>query len=803
MKCIRRSSSFPKFMRLAAVVATSALLYAAASGTAFANAGVGLAANFPQSATIGATGLAANLDFTNVSTPTTLTISINTIDLTPSCAAYTGSVCTTPDNGIFQESPTGIGRAGTACAGVTFTFSAKVGATDGTLDVLPSTPISLGVPGAPNRGDECIIDFTFDVLKAPDTDGATDPLHPGLQTLPSGIVNGTASDFSTAQGFGTTFITVLQPVGIATAASAGGAVGTALTDQATLTLGTAPTGSILFNLYAPADLTCTGTPIFASSVAVSGDGIYTSGPFTPTTVGDYRWRAFYSGDADNAPVAGACNDVGESSTITQAAPAIATTASPGGIVGTALADQATLSGGASLTGSLTFDLYGPDDATCANTPVFTSASVVVSGAGTYASGAFTPAVVGTYRWRAFYSGDVNNIPIAGLCNDAGESAAITQSTPALVTTATPVTTVGNAIFDTATLSGGLVPTGTLTFSLYAPGDTTCSTLLSTSTVAVNGDGSYPSSAFITLAPGTYLWRAVYSGDTNNAGVAGLCNDTGETTTVTRAGPAIATVAAAGGTLGTALSDQAVLSGGANPTGIITFNLYAPGDTTCSSTPAFSSTVTVAGDGTYGSGPFTSTVVGTYRWTASYGGDANNLATADACNAANESANITQVTPTIATTASTGGAVGTALGDTATLAGGNNPGGTITFDLYGPNDATCTNAAAFSSIVTVNGDGAYPSATFPTTLAGVYRWRASYSGDVNNAAAVGACNATGESATIDKTTPTIATSASTGGAIGIGVSDAATLSGGSNPSGTILFTLYAPSDASCTSTPVFS
>src|SRR5665213_2298500 len=170
---------------------------------------------------------------------------------------------------------------------------------------LPGTPISLGVPGAPNRGDECVIDFTFDVLKAPDTDGATDPLHPGLQTLPSGIVNGTASDFSTAQGFGTTFITVLQPVGIATTAVAGGAVGTALTDQATLTLGTAPTGSILFNLYAADDDTCTGTPIFASSIAVSGDGTYTSGPFTPTTVGDYRWRAFYSGDATNAPVAGA------------------------------------------------------------------------------------------------------------------------------------------------------------------------------------------------------------------------------------------------------------------------------------------------------------------------------------------------------------------------------------------------------------------------------------------------------------------------------------------------------------------
>ncbi len=780
------------------------MLFAATSGTAMANAAVGLAANFPVIATVGATNVPANLDFTNVSTPATLTISVNSITLTPSCAAYSATACTTPDNGVFAISPGGTGRAGTACAGVTFTFTPKPGATDGTLNVLPSAPISLGVPGAPNNGDECVIDFTFNVLKAPDTDGATDPLHPGLQTLPSGIVNGTASDFSTAEGFGTTFITVLAPVSISTTASAGGTVGTTLSDQATLTTGVFPTGTITFNLYGPNDATCASAPVFTSTVAVSGAGTYASGTFAPASAGVYRWRAFYSGDANDEAVAGACNDAGESATITQVTPSIATLASAGGVIGTALSDQATLSGGAAPTGTLTFDLYGPNDATCASAPVFVSAPVTVNGNGVYGSASFAPAVVGTYRWRAFYSGDTNNVAVAGACNDSGESANITQGTPGIVTTASAGGAVGSALSDHASLTGGVAPTGSITFSLYGPNDATCSsTPAFTSTATVNGNGTYASGSYSATAPGTYRWRAAYSGDINNAGVAGACNDAGESATVTKAGPAIVTVASAGGALGGSISDQATLSGGSSPTGTITFNLYGPNDASCSSAAAYTATVTVSGNGSYGSGAFSATTVGTYRWTAAYSGDANNLAAADACNAANESAVITQVHPAIATTASAGGALGTALGDTAALSGGNSPTGTITFTLYGPNDATCSTTAVFTSTVAVSGNGSYPSATFTPTTAGTYRWRAAYGGDTNNAAIAGACNAAGESATINQTTPAIATTASAGGAIGTGLSDNATLSGGSNPTGSITFTLYGPGDTTCSSTPVFT
>ncbi len=43
----------------------------------------------------------------------------------------------------------------------------------------------------------------------------------------------------------------------------------------------------------------------------------------------------------------------------------------------------------------------------------------------------------------------------------------------IVTQASPSVTVGGQVTDTATLTGGTSPTGTLTFVLYGPDDATC------------------------------------------------------------------------------------------------------------------------------------------------------------------------------------------------------------------------------------------------------------------------------------------------------------------------------------------
>lgn len=230
---------------------------------------------------------------------------------------------------------------------------------------------------------------------------------------------------------------------ITTTASGSVAIGGSISDSATLAGGQAPTGSITFFVYGPNDSTCGGTPAFASTVAVNGNGTYNSGGFTPGTAGVYRFVASYSGDANNIAIANACNDANESVTVTKAAPTISTTASAGVIAGSgSVSDRATIAGGYSPTGSITFKLYGPNDSSCGAAAVFTS-TVQVSGNGSYNSGSFTPTQPGTYNWIATYNGDANNTSVAGRCGDANESVVVAQPTP--TPTPTPVPTPSDVL----------------------------------------------------------------------------------------------------------------------------------------------------------------------------------------------------------------------------------------------------------------------------------------------------------------------------------------------------------------------
>jgi hypothetical protein len=123
------------------------------------------------------------------------------------------------------------------------------------------------------------------------------------------------------------------------------------------------------------------------------------------------------------------------------------------------------------------------------------------------------------------------------------------ASPIIVTTATNAQ-VGSPITDTATLSGTSqdVTTvslpraitvvgnagGTVTFTLYGPTDTGCTStpIFTSSPIAVNGNGIYgPVSFTPTEGPGVYRWIAQYSGDPGNNGAIEVCGAAGETSTV--------------------------------------------------------------------------------------------------------------------------------------------------------------------------------------------------------------------------------------------------------------------------------
>jgi hypothetical protein len=210
--------------------------------------------------------------------------------------------------------------------------------------------------------------------------------------------------------------------------------------------------------------------------------------------------------------------------------------------------------------------------------------------------------------------------------------------PAMSITASTSTTVGLQVFANVNLTGGANPTGTVTFKLFSPSDSSCNSAIYTSTVAVAGQ-SFNSDRYTTTAAGTYRWEATYNGDANNAVVGPTaCATASAAVVVSRvmAGVSVSAPAPVGGSI-----HVNVVLNGYSPTGTLSAFLTPPGDTFCSGTPVFSPTFAVNGSGSYSSPSYTPTVSGSYKWRVSYSGDANNNApTISGCLDANAAVSVT-------------------------------------------------------------------------------------------------------------------------------------------------------------------
>ena len=562
-----------------------------------------------------------------------------------------------------------------------------------------------------------------------------------------------------------------------------------LNDSAVLSGGSNPTGTITFTLVYK------GTTVDTETVTVSGNNTYSTPigytlPSSGTVTGTYQWNATYSGDGNNTAVS-ENNAAAEQVIVNPASPTIVTTPSPKSVTldnggAPTLTDSAVLSGGYHPTGTITFTLVY-------NSATVDTETVAVSGNGTYTTptGFLLPSsgtVTGTYQWNATYSGDNNNTTVSET-NSAAEQVTVNPASPTVVTTASgPVTLPASPTFsDSAVVSGGYHPTGTLTFTLTGPNGFSY-----TQTDAVSGNATYTASDGPIVNPhsGTYTWTVSYSGDGNN----NRAIDQGgpaEQTVVGNASPSIVTTPSPKSvTLSsslTTLNDSAVLSGGSNPTGSITFTLVYK------STTVDTETVTVSGNNTYTTPtgfllPSSGTVTGTYQWNATYSGDGNNGSVSET-NSPAEQVTVNPASPTVVTTASGPMTLPGAetFTDSAVLSGGYVPSGTLTFTLTGPNGFSYTQSD------TVTGNGTYTAGDGPITNpdAGTYTWSVSYSGDSNNDQAIDQ-GGSAEQTVISPASPAIVTtpdpSSVTLGTGTVTLNDSAVLSGGSHPTGTITFTL---------------
>jgi hypothetical protein len=570
-----------------------------------------------------------------------------------------------------------------------------------------------------------------------------------------------------------------------------------LKDRATLSGGSSPTGTVTFTLFANGGV----SPIDTETVPVGGDGSYATPigftlPTAATATGTFQWDTGYSGDTNNNPVSDNSN-VNERVAVSAASPGLATTPGASSIVlgssPSALTDTAVLSGAYFPTGTITFTLFANGGVT----PIDTE-TVPVSGDGIYATPIgftlpTTGAVTGTYQWDASYAGDTNNHPVSDT-NSANERVTVSAGIPTLTTTASPPVPFNPppTLTDSAVLSGGYFPTGTVVFTLTGP-----HSFSYMQTDTVSGNGSYTASTVLPPnSPGAYMWTAHYNGDPNNH-AAGDQGGPTEQTLVPGSIPTLTTTPNPAGTVtlgagpSPTLTDKAVLAGGSSPTGTITFTLFSNGGVT----PIDTETVTVSGNGTYTTPvgltlPPTGTVTGSYQWDASYSGDGNNVPISDTNNA-NERLTVHPAAPTLTTTASPNvlPTPPPTLSDSAVLSGGHFPSGNIVFTLTGPG------AFTYMQTDTVSGNGTYTASTvLPPNSQGTYTWTAHYSGDADNKALSDQGGAR-EKTTVQKAAPTLTATPSPAGTVTLGVGapptlkDVAILSGGSSATGSITFTLF--------------
>jgi hypothetical protein len=338
--------------------------------------------------------------------------------------------------------------------------------------------------------------------------------------------------------------------------------------------------------------------------------------------------------------------------------------------------------------------------------------------------------------------------------------------------------VGTAITASATVMGGINPTGTVIFELFGPSNSGCvsgedngQTWLQRWSASLSGDSvaTVPAPGYTTTAVGIYNWVAIYTGDAANLGARTDCGSA--SVTVTKATPSISTGSSKGGPIGTMIHDTAQVSGGVNPTGTVTFFLYAPSNPTCANSEGSAGTVqtvtvplSAGGSATSAGSPYTTVESGTYNWIAKYSGDSRNKSVSTACN--DEQVSVGKDGTAVTTIASAGGAPGVTLHDSAKVTGTLKPTGTVTFSLYGPSNTTCTAKPIFTSTVALSSSATAISAAFSGTKAtGTYNWVASYSGDASNAPSKSRCGA--EPVTVVASAVKGITTPGTGGGVSFG------------------------------------
>ncbi len=312
--------------RLGLLIATTAVALLGAAPAAQAGVFPLINPDLGGPLTAGQLNQTGTLTITNSSTPpdTLNPLNVTSIRLAPSCRDQTfpASGC---GNGVagqqelntFSIDPNATGSD--ACAGFTFTVSETDPATENHLFTpTPNTPVPIPL------GEDCVITFTFDVLRVPTMDVTPVVTPATVETYANARAEGEVN-LTPGSDVGSDTVTVNRaaPTLVVNAASTG-TVGSPIGATGTLANGSlspAPGGQIEWSLYGPNDATCANTPLITTDTAVV-NGVSSSPAFIPSAPGTYRWKAGYGADANNEPDGALCNSPGSLTEVVNAPPAL-------------------------------------------------------------------------------------------------------------------------------------------------------------------------------------------------------------------------------------------------------------------------------------------------------------------------------------------------------------------------------------------------------------------------------------------------------------------------------------------------
>jgi hypothetical protein len=305
-------------------------------------------------------------------------------------------------------------------------------------------------------------------------------------------------------------------------------------DSATVTgtaAGGTPTGDVTFSVWL-GTTECPDPevtpPDDTATVNLDASGVAHPALAKVVPVTGLAYQATYNGSATYNPSTSDCEPLSPTKLGSSTATTIhdadhnPITSAP---IGSTVHDSATVTGtaaGGTPTGDVTFTFFTGGNCET-GTPVASGTVSLDANGVAHPSDSQGPLGAGNYAFQATYNGSTTYSESTSAC----EPFTVDKASPGITTTPNPTSgNVGVTLNDSATLSNGFNPTGSITFKLYDPDQSSCTgTPRYTQTGTVNGNGTYTTSpGFVTDKAGTWRWTADYSGDGNNNPTSSGCND---------------------------------------------------------------------------------------------------------------------------------------------------------------------------------------------------------------------------------------------------------------------------------------